>query len=446
MATKGSVRFFKKVLPRGLTGLEAGKLMLREGLGRRKGQSILTDREVDAIKERVKDGKDLRDYNGIVDVGIAIDNLVLLAQNNALETCRRLSLADDILIDWFDEGRFKVILSDRPRIVTVKQFQDLKAEQKKKVLSDLYSLDQVTSWRALELAPDGIRAKAGDPDTLKEQQPDLYRQLCQQARGQIRKLMRSGKLEATYFEGDFKKEKKAIQELENKLLEQNLTEEEWSVLLQEKVYFTGETLYRSGLPEWPRWIDGQEHSYDEKTESNYRVAILQATSPDEVDELGYYKEEHRLPYMPRMVTERFKDTAGELFKQMLGTVREGLRHFRALETVIEDATEALRVNFSEDIQYCRGNLSAHLKRFNGHLDAIKNLDPHLIAKLLSASTVKLDPREIEPIDLDQAFPDPKTLKGARDNIATVGLGVMGEGWWIRIANRADDEEDSSDES
>jgi len=40
MATKGRVRFFKKVLPRGLTGLEAGKLMLREGLGRRKGQSI----------------------------------------------------------------------------------------------------------------------------------------------------------------------------------------------------------------------------------------------------------------------------------------------------------------------------------------------------------------------------------------------------------------------
>jgi hypothetical protein len=177
MATKGRVRFFKKVLPRGLTGLEAGKLMLREGLGRRKGQSILTDREVDAIKERVKDCKDLKNYNGIVDVGIAIDNLVLLAQNSALEISRRLALADDLLIDWFDEGRFKVILSDRPRIVTVKQLQDLKAEQKKKVLSDLYSLDQVTSWRALELAPDGIRAKAGDPDTLKEQQPDLYRQL-----------------------------------------------------------------------------------------------------------------------------------------------------------------------------------------------------------------------------------------------------------------------------
>lgn len=447
MATGGNGRF-KKLISKGLTGWEAGRLLLQEGLARRKGQQGLTDSDVEAVKKGLKDNRDIKDFNGLLDVGIAIDNIVLQAHMNALETSRRVSVADDILMDWFDDGRTRINLFYSPRIVTPKQYQELKAEHKKTSLHNSYPLDQVINWRAMELAPKEIKAKVKYPEDFEVESPDLYRQLYQQATEQIRKFVRSGTLEPNFFEGDFtKKEKKAIQALEAKVRKQALTEEEWAVLLQEKTFFTGEQLYRSGLPEWPRWIGGDDDFYDEEMDDYYQVAVIQAPNPNRVDERGYYKADP-LSLLPRLITENYKGTAGEMLQTILGTVKTGIRHFLSLQAVIEEVSEVLGVGFVEDVHQWRNELSNAIDRFNVHLEAVK--DQKHLPLLLSSSTLKVDPRQVEPIEISKLRPEPKTLKGSRENIATVGFGIMGEGWWRKKSEAASDgapeQEVSSDEA
>ena len=141
----------KSMLSKGLTGKEAGKLILEDNwLVDHHKEGLLSHRDISAIKSGLKTTQDIQDYNSYVDAYRRIDYTLKEAHIAALELQRRLdALSKLILMNLFNTGSIVDLIS-KPAIMTEKEYQDAKAQQREKLSKELWSLDQVIDWRALE--------------------------------------------------------------------------------------------------------------------------------------------------------------------------------------------------------------------------------------------------------------------------------------------------------
>lgn len=432
MATIGKARL-KKLLSKGnLSGWEAGKLLVQEGYERAHGRQILTDVETANIRQSIAkaSNKEIDDYNKLIDAGQILDYINLEGRVNCLYVTKRLEGAKHILADLVDDIRHKLSNNDRPTIVTERQFQEIVAKHREKYFNDNYPLDQVISWRALEIAPDDIKYHTHYPEHLEKEKPELYARLYKDAKEQIKKLISSGKIELTFFEDDLTpRQKKKIETLEAKVKREPLADKEWDTLL-DKADISGEQLYNSGLPEWPRWIDGKSDFYDAETDNFYQVAIIQNPQPDQIDECGCYKESiiENLPPLLRFSINKVDHIkALALFEKGLQISHSEIRKFLSFKQVIEEFSEMAGLNLTEDIdRWYQEEVIGSINGFNNFLQAAKrfcNID--IVEPIFSVS-------HIPPITIEKLKPNPEALKILRNRLSSgMGTGGLGDNWWVK---------------
>ncbi len=137
-----------------------------------------------------------------------------------------------------------------PRVVSEKEYQELKERQRKELLEQYHCLDEVISDRAHELAPEEIRQQCEAEDTAVA---DAHPELFEEAERQIMELIESGRLQTIKHEQ--KAYEKGLPSHINPWMvnAEDYTPEREELLLQ--TYISSQMLYASGLPEWQRWID-----------------------------------------------------------------------------------------------------------------------------------------------------------------------------------------------
>jgi len=186
---------FKKLLSKGLTGKEAGKLVLQDNwLADHDQESLLSERDLQAIKTSLKSSKDIEDYNSYIATYRFIDYTLKDARIRALEARVRLDAITSLIrMRVFNEA--SELENDRPVIMTQKQYQDALDYQRKYLLRELSDLHDILEMKAIKLSPEDIRSQeprdSGDYlDWLRTAYPDLW----SQAVSKVLEVLKAGKL------------------------------------------------------------------------------------------------------------------------------------------------------------------------------------------------------------------------------------------------------------
>lgn len=199
MTTKTDV---KRLLSKGLTGKEAGKLLLQDNwLVDHAEEGFLSGRDISSIKASLKTTQDIQDYNSYVETYRIIDYTLKDAHIMALMLQVRMGAIIKI-IGWYAFGySSEMDIKSTPVIMTEKEYEDHKADQRKKFLKELSSLDEAMLFRAYTITPEEIKEKAPEDKYflawLKREHPGIWKQVV----SDILDLLRAGKLRPALITG-----------------------------------------------------------------------------------------------------------------------------------------------------------------------------------------------------------------------------------------------------
>lgn len=194
MTTKTDIT---KLLAKGLTGKEVGKLILEDSWLYDHGrEDFLSDRDRQVLKSSLKTQKDIEDYNSYVETYRILDYTLKEAHIKALQAEVRIGAIETLFYLYLLDSTSEMEYLSKPIIMTEKQYQESKINQRERLLHDIYPLySEVLMWRVEELDPDWW-AKWEDIedgnflDYITNTAPDLWKQ----AISQVLELLRSGKL------------------------------------------------------------------------------------------------------------------------------------------------------------------------------------------------------------------------------------------------------------
>lgn len=315
----------KKILAKGLTGKEAGRLILQDSWDADHGrEGLLSETDIRAIKSGLKTTRDIEDYNRLIEIYRLVDFTLKEARILALEAENILLLAGSEIEVYNLEDEVRTIqIFHIPAIVTQKQYEELKARQKENRLREAVNLKQILNQRAEMISSPEIQTEhiSGDEedliygyliDFLQENHPDLWRQVV----SEILEVIKAGGIHFIQITGkDQEKLEEAWQEIHSvdlqdseepsiisriqtikegkrkaleeeeerlcqalyeagsktdpiqaleKLLAGSLSEDEEYTLL-EYTFCRASDLYKAGLPEWIQDIDTYIPDLDEET-------------------------------------------------------------------------------------------------------------------------------------------------------------------------------------
>ena len=223
MTTKTDI---KRILSKGLTGKEAGKLALQDFWEEdhfREG--FLSDRDLSAIKTSLKTPQDIQDYNSYMETYKILDYTLKDAHIISLELQRRLFSVYRLAMMYLFNTTSIIELMDKPIIMTEKQYKDYVKEAREKELNDLNSLEEIIErhaweldlkdidWNKLGLDPVNYQDCPDDKaltEWLKEEAPGLWKLII----SEILELVKEGKLKAVYITG---KDREKLDILWNKI-------------------------------------------------------------------------------------------------------------------------------------------------------------------------------------------------------------------------------------
>jgi hypothetical protein len=426
MTTKTDI---KKLLSKGLTGKEAGKLLLMDNWQvdhRREG--FLSDKDISAMKASLKTPQDIKDYNSYVDLYRLVDYTLKDAKILSLEAQNWLQLSSLIISRHLEKHFANVDLLFTPAIVTQKQYDELSSKLRKLLLLEPHSLEEVIISRAQILSPKQYDEWEASDTDLSEiaffytNYPDKW----SQALSEILELVKSGKLRPVLVEdqkvytasswrrGQFKPFKKAEETLERLQKDfQTIDEEEEDKILSQMA-FIGEDLYKAGLPEWIEWIDEYKPDLIEGTMArpegmmqSVRVAIVQNPQPYEVDERGYWIEKGSREANRELNAEEDSKT----IESLIYSASERIKAFLSIKAVTEVISEMVGVNFLEDIEEWLQAIEVSVSLFNTSLDSVK--------------TLGIDLPKMKPIKLGQMKPTASSIKYYKERM---GL-ALGSDWY-----------------
>ncbi len=153
--TKESIR---KLLAKGLTGWESGKLVLQDFADQSCGKpSFLTNADIAEIKRGLTEGKDIRDYNNLMAMCRGMGRGLMVCGMAWPEACLNISLLSGMLKDANRRNTVKLFTLWGPQVATAKQYQDITAAQREQKLAFEYSLGYVIEERFYAIAPTGTR-------------------------------------------------------------------------------------------------------------------------------------------------------------------------------------------------------------------------------------------------------------------------------------------------
>jgi hypothetical protein len=474
MTTKEDVR---RLLSKGLTGKEAGKLVLRDNwLVDHGKEGFLTDRDLSSIKNSLKTTKDIQEYNSYIESYRLLDYTLKQATITRLLAEKFLLQAGEILqhavIGAISEHSESML---RPSVMTEKQYQEAKTDQRARFMEETFTLYEVISWRLLEKYPGYCDSEEGtiEPDLeyLVKEEPDKLREGLQD----ILQLLKSGKLQPSVISEAYIKKLKAKEketkypipqtdfirpESHDELVEalfkdRILTDEEldeWNGKIAEEdqlkveaykagkrdqkrliatlegliegsieadkagelldwTYSTGEDLYKAGLPEFIEWIDTFKTSYFGGDGTLGGIAILQDPKPEQIDKRGYYKEQ--APYLTVMDLLN-ESEFNDFFPLKYKDTINQIRAFLAFHSVAEAVSEVIGIDFAEDTREDLKELTATIESYNKGVELARH---YAIPERLST--------EIKHVDLDRYKPSAKTVRYLRERLAL----SLGDGWY-----------------
>ena len=441
----------KRIITKGLTGWEAGKLALQDVVDSYCGRdSVLTEADAAAIRHAPMEGSDVRDYNMFMALCRGFNMGHILGEWSCVDACLQISFLDEPLRDAHKRRTVELFESCGPRVVTRKQYEDIVAAQREKKLEFEYSLGYVIEERFYAIAPPEAREEIDElcPDIESAEDfasavPQKYEGICKQAIDEIRRLHTSGKLPAVCHKEDAKEAEPLLPKWKKNQLSAQDT-----MKLVDMLYVTGQQLHDCDeLPEWKDYLD-RYHQYlfgDEDERFQHAYAILEDYSGVWVDKHGCYKGPPKPSEFITRSTElllglinddnkpkKSIQSAGAELRDRLDTAELNIRLFLAVKVILDAAAEAVGL----DIPGKGGVLASPYIRLGAFI-ALYNIrleELHEERKSWESGETRLEKalKMLPAIDLEKLRPSPDSLKQLKSEILKDAQGEE----WLRIKVRS----------
>lgn len=420
MPTKADI---KKILSKGLTGREAGKLVFQDNWLADTGRGgFLKDRDISSIKAGLRSDKDIKEYNSYVRLYKYVDYTLKEVRISSLEAESYLSYIYLLLQPYERAEAYRLAYMFIPAIVTQKQYEELSAKQKDIMLKRAMSLQELISILSgveLEYILD-----EDEPEPVIDFQKD---EKLIQAVEKVKELLKSGKLKPLKLEkwDDYYQAHKLkipaqpvkeVVEMLDKILAGELQYDEDDSL--RLTVFRGQNLYE--IEELEGWIkeEIEEYSPNWDVETGARpegmmqsryVAIIQNPLPEDLDKRGYWIERDYLGSYRKPDTKR--DSG--LITGLMDASKERIKGFLAVQSVLEAICKVIEVDFLEDLEQWREELQSIVEVINRLIDS------------LDGSWERLGLPELKPIKMGRMKATASTIRYFRERMAL----ALGENWW-----------------
>jgi len=425
MPTKADI---KKILSKGLTGKQAGRLTFQDNwLTDTQRGGVLTEKDHSYIRSGLKNETDRRDYNSYIRLYNYVDYTLKEARIVSLEAEVYLHITYRILDGYAVSEAFRLAEMYIPAIVTEKQYEELKAKQRERKLKDVLSLQEFISL----LSEVDFEIIVDDDEPEPESEIDFQNdERLREAVSTLQELLRAGKLHPLklkkredYWDGHkLKIPAQPVQEV-IEMLDKYLTGElqhgeddslhltvfRWSEAYN--VEGIGENIRRS-LDEYiPALYDEDSTRQAGRMQSSY-IAIIQNPGDMWIDERGYWKE---LDYLGLVGIDAVKNTERDTnsLKIFMNSSRERIKGFLAIKSVLEAISKVIDVDFLEDLQQWEEELQAIVEAVNAEINR------------LDGKWERLGLPELKPIKIGRMKATPATIKYFRERMAL----ALGDNWW-----------------
>ncbi|MFC1635361.1 hypothetical protein ACFL5Z_11010 [Planctomycetota bacterium] len=446
----------KRIITKGLTGWEAGKLALQDMVDSYLHRdSVLTEADLATIRSAPMEGADVRDYNMFMALCRGFHMGHILGEWTCADACLQISFLERMLRDANKRRTVELFESFGPHVVTRKQYEDSVAAQREKKLEFEYNLAYVIEERFYAAAPPEAREEIDElcidiesAEDFASAVPKKYTTVFKQVIDEIRRLHTSDKLPAVYHKKDAKKAKPLLAKWKRGQLSARDT-----MKLVDLLYVTGQQLYDcTELPEWKGFVEEyQQHWFDDDERFQHAYAVIDDCPEVWIDEQGYYKgpskpskwitwsTELRLELIDHDDTPKksIRSVGAEL-KDRLETAKLNIRLFLATKAILDAAVFAVELDIPGKAGMLAGpntRLGAFIALYNIRLEEL-----HEERKSSKSGETRLEKalRMLPPIDPEKLRPSPDSLKQLKDNILKDAQGEE----WLRIKVRSLEYEDS----
>jgi hypothetical protein len=420
MPTKADI---KKILSKGLTGREAGKLIFQDNwLVDTSRGGFLSERDMSSLKAGLRSERDIKEYNSYVRLYKYVDYTLKEVRIVGLEAESYLNYTYRILETYELAESFSLAYMFIPAIVTQKQYEELKAKQRALKLEQVSSLQELISYLSeVDLEP---ILNEDEPEPAIDFQKD---ERLIQAVEQVKELLKAGKLKPLrlkkwddYYEAHKLKipaqPVREVVETLDKLLAGELQYDEDDAL--RLTVFRGKSLYEMEEMEGfiKSWIEEYTPNWDEETsarpagmmQSRY-LAIIQNPSPDDLDKRGYWIERD---YLGTKIDKDIKRDS-EAITVFMNSSRERIKGFLGVKSVLEAISKVIEVDFLEDLEDWSNELNLIIKILNAQI------------KRLDGKWERLGLPELKPIKMGQMKATASTIRYFRERMAL----ALGDNWW-----------------
>lgn len=456
MARRLTKNAISKLLGKGLTGWEAGKLVIQNCIEASCGRKeLLTEMDIASVRQGLRNRKDGLDYNSLLETHRLTNRGLIIAETASQDGCLFLNSLIMMLRDVRAKNTVDLVMSIRPQIVTEKQYQNIVVAQKQKKLAFEYSLAYVIEERFFSIAPAEVRKDIDEmgldsdsAESFRVAVQDKYADLYKQAITEIHKLHTSGKLNAVCYEEDAKVAEPLLDQWRKK----GLSGAEAAKLV-DMLFVTGQQLYDCDeLPEWKEFVDKYQRHWlaDEDERFRHTYAILQDPPSGWVDKKGDYQDRfHPSEWVTRgseatlgLRTADGKKTKSEKrvgrdLLTILERAKLDIRIFLALKAVIDTASEVIGVGFSEDgrgLENMFEQLALNAEEYNWCLE---HLDKGLRHSKSHESKLEKALKVLSAIEIDDLKPSVASMQELKDELLT----DLGDEKWLREKLRCLEYED-----
>lgn len=158
MTTKKEVQ---RLLKKGLTGKEAARLILLDSWEVDNGrEGFLSEGDIAAIRKGLASDADIREYNKWVELYSLMDYTMIDAQSAFLRAMLGIAEMEPKLLAFYVGEMLELAKHTLPRVVTQKQYEDIKTGQRERYLDSSLSIWEAMEWtreRHLELSPETLQ-------------------------------------------------------------------------------------------------------------------------------------------------------------------------------------------------------------------------------------------------------------------------------------------------
>ena len=461
MATQADI---KRLLSKKLTGLEAAKLILQDNVEVDHGRDgLLSKADIERIKRGLTSPKEIADYNRWIRVYQLVDYTLKEARITQLEAERMLTRAIGHLQLYHQEAEIRHILWLLPAIVTEKQYQELKAKQRARLLAEKISLlgaaisiedeeEDGYLQRALQRLLALIRSGQLRPVLLSDKAIQQLKDLeAERQAERERKEEHPDQPDEDFWSDAGKREEQILEEAypagrplredELSLLEQISSDEPTAEQdhLLDSIYCSRQELYDAGLQR--DWIDEYKPGLDEETSArpagmmqSPSLAIIQDPSEYQLDERGWYKDSGTellsklsdYKHMDELFQENLGRSLPEQIKLLRQQAGERIKVYLAIQAMVEAVSEIIGVQLGEDLDQWTEELQATLGLYNLYaapLEPENEIDKRL------PSLRRLDPLaglpKLPRLKIGKLKPTASSMAYYRERMAM----ALGDDWW-----------------